>query len=74
MMTACLTEVQRDDDVDTDEEVYDTALKACSRDFNETRRRMEMYPAKQLVKNFEIKKRVAQPELYDRNGNFCAYE
>ena len=23
MMTACLTEVQRDDDVDTDEEVYD---------------------------------------------------
>ena len=35
---------------------------------------MEMYPAKQLVKNFEIKKRVAQPELYDRCGNFCAYE
>lgn len=41
--SACLTEVERDDDVDTDEEVYDTALKACSRDFNDTRRKMEQF-------------------------------
>ena len=30
--------VQLDDDVDTDEDVYDFALKQCSRDFNDARK------------------------------------
>ena len=33
----CLIEMKQDDDVDTDEEIFDNALKACSRDFNDTR-------------------------------------
>lgn len=68
-----ITEMQKDDDVDTDEEVYDTALKACSRDFNEARLKLESLSLNTFVNNCEIKKRVSQPELYDRNGKFCAF-
>lgn len=54
----CLTEMRQDDDVDTDEEVYDTAIKACSRDFNETRDMLDRYPPKQFLNNYDLKKRV----------------
>lgn len=54
-----ITEMQKDDDVDTDEEVYDMAIKACSRDFNEARRKLENLSLNTFVNNCEIKKRVA---------------
>ena len=65
-----LTECRQDDDVDTDEDVYDVALKACSRDFNSTRDLMEERPLNQMLNNFDLKKRVEQPENFDRNGKF----
>ena len=72
---SCIKEVQLDDDVDTDEDVYDSALKQCSRDFNEARHKMNNYPAiKSYLNNSGIKKRVQRPELFDRYGKFCAFE
>lgn len=59
--------------MDTDEEVYDVAIKACSRDFNEARLKLESLSLNTFVNNCEIKQRVSQPELYDRNGKFCAF-
>jgi len=56
--TDCLTEARQDDDVDTDEEVYDTAIKACSRDFNQTQNALDCKPPNQFLKNCDIKKRV----------------
>lgn len=53
----CLIPHRQDDDVDTDEEVYDAALKACSRDFTDARTKLDRQPAKQLINNFEIEKR-----------------
>ena len=50
--------MRQDDDVDTDEEVYDTAIKACSRDFNETRDMLERYTPRQFLNNYDLKKRV----------------
>ena len=67
----CLQEHRQDDDVDTDEEIFDQALKACSRDFNDVRRKLDRQPVSQLINNFEIQKRCAHPESYDRNGKFC---
>ena len=68
--SACLQEHRQDDDVDTDEEVFDQALKACSRDFNEVRAKLDRQPVNQLVNNVGIQKRCQHPEHYDRNGKF----
>jgi hypothetical protein len=51
----CLIKVDKDDDVETDEEVFDNALKACSRDFNDTRHKLETLSLNTFVKNFDIK-------------------
>ena len=32
-----LMEIKMDDDVDTDEDIYENAMRACSKDFNDTR-------------------------------------
>jgi len=60
--------------VDTDEDVYDHALKACSRDFNEARHKLQSYPKNTFINNFGIRKRVEQPEMFDRHGKFNAFE
>ena len=39
-----LMDLKKDDDVDTDEEIYDRALKGCSQDFNDARLYMEKSP------------------------------
>ena len=67
-----LVKVRQDDDVSTDEEVLDSALKACSRDYNETRQMIASIPQKQLINNFDVGKRVSFPDLFDRNGKFNA--
>jgi len=69
----CLIEMKQDDDVDTDEEIFDNALKACSRDFNDTRLKLETLSLNTFINNCDIKNRVARPEFFDRNGKFCAY-
>ena len=66
-----LVKVRQDDDVSTDEEIMDSALKACSRDYNETRQMIANIPPKQLINNFDFSKRVSHPDLFDRNGKFC---
>ena len=63
-----LVKLISDDDVDTDEEIYDRALKACSMDFNSTRKLAEKFPVKQIVNNAYLSQRVKRPELYDRCG------
>ena len=69
----CLIEMKQDDDVDTDEEIFDNALKACSRDFNDTRLKLETLSLNTFINHCDIKNRVTRPELFDRNGKFCAY-
>lgn len=54
----CLQDHSQDDDVDTDEDIFETALRACSRDFNDARTKLDRHPPYQLVNNFEIRKRV----------------
>ena len=66
-----LVKVRQDDDVSTDEEIMDSALKACSRDYNDTRQMIANIPPKQLINNFDFSKRVSHPDLFDRNGKFC---
>ena len=66
-----LVKVRQDDDVSTDEEIMDSALKACSRDYNDTRQMIASIPPKQLINNFDFSKRVSHPDLFDRNGKFC---
>lgn len=72
--SSCLTEIQQDDDVDTDEEVYEHALKACSRDFSEARHKLDSYRTDQFINNTGIRERVRQPEMFDRHGKFNAFE
>lgn len=50
----CLIEHDQDDDVDTDDEVKQTALQACSRDFNNARTLLDRTPVNHLINNFEI--------------------
>ena len=59
-----------DDDVDTDEEIYDNAMGAIRKDFKEAKKDLEKYGWFEIVNNREIKLRVANPELYDRNGKY----
>ena len=59
-----------DDDVDTDEEIYDNAIKAISRDFNFARSEQDSKPLGQVVNNLQIHRRVTNPDDYDRNGKF----
>ena len=61
----CLIEMKQDDDVDTDEEIFDNALKACSRDFNDTRLKLETLSLNTFINNCDIKNRVTRPELFD---------
>ena len=64
-----------DEDVDTDEDAMNNAIKCCSRDFISTKHyllpenlfRTQMI--KQNVKNCGVIDRVARPEEYDRNGH-----
>ena len=38
--------------------MYDVAIKACSRDFDIARTKLDRQPVNQLINNFEIHKRV----------------
>lgn len=40
----CLTEIRQDDDVETDEEIFDNALRKCSLDCNEARSKLDRSP------------------------------
>ena len=64
-----------DDDVDTDEETYDLALKECSANFLQTK---QYLPQSQIartksivnnVKNYFIEERVKHPDCFTRNGH-----
>ncbi len=63
-----------DEDVESDEDVLDLAIKACSNNFMETKRYLPLDPARRLqsiranVKNCFIAQRVAYPELFTRRG------
>ena len=57
-----------DDDVDTDEEIFDSALKGCSRDFTYARNEVDSKPLNQIVNNQSIIRRVTNPDDYDRTG------
>ena len=65
----CLIEMKQDDDVDTDEEIFDNALIACSRDFNDTRLKLETLPLISFINNCDIKTRVARPDLFDSKAD-----
>lgn len=69
-MTEYVLEVRGDDDVDTDEEIYDNARKACSRDFLDAREKVENNPLNLFVNNWEVERRVRHPEDYDRCAKF----
>ena len=68
-------ETERDEDVDSNEEVLDLAIKGCSRAFLETKRYLPLDSAMRLlsiktnVKNCYIAQRVAHPELFTRGGH-----
>ena len=59
-----------DDDVETDDEIYDNAMKMCSRDFINARNKVESLPLSQIVNNWDIDRRVRNPDDFDRNGKF----
>ena len=70
MLTQLQIETRMDDDVETDDEIYDNARKACSRDFLDARNKVETSAIEQIVNNCEIERRVKNPDDYDRNGKF----
>ena len=74
MLVESLIDVKLDDDVDTDEEINDQARKRCSLDWNHATHISETVPQKQFINNIELGHRVQHPEMYDRNGKFCAFE
>jgi hypothetical protein len=71
-MTEFQIEARGDDDVETDEEIMDNAIKAVSRDFLDARHKVDTMPLNQFVNNTEMPRRVAHPEDYDRCGKFRA--
>ena len=66
---------EMDEDVASDDDVLDLAIKACSNNFFETKRYLPLDPAMRLlsikanVKNCYIAQRVAHPELFTRSGH-----
>lgn len=71
MMEDNLIPVKQDDDVDTDEDIYEAALKQCSYDFSQTRDLVEKEKMNLILNNYDIKRRVQFPEFYDRAGKWC---
>ena len=63
-------EARMDDDVDTDEEIYSNAQDAIRGDYKEAlnENRKNKFNWERIVENCEISRRVARPDLYDRNG------
>ncbi len=68
-------DAEMDEDVASDDDVLDLAIKACSNNFFETKRYLPLDPAMRLlsikanVKNCYIAQRVAHPELFTRSGH-----
>ncbi len=62
-----------DDDVASDEEILNNALRTCRRDANDCVVKKNMHGWKKIVSNVEIERRVRNPDLFDRNGKFNAY-
>ena len=60
--------------METDEEVYNNALRACSKDYLQTLNMVNKHPLNTFVNNVELRHRVEKPELYDRAGKFNAYK
>jgi hypothetical protein len=65
-------EARRDDDVDTDDEVYDHARDAVRNDFKAAchENRKANYDWSKFVNNCGIEQRVAMPDYYDRDGKY----
>ena len=61
-----------DDDVDTDEEIYNNAQNAIRNDFKEAQAdyKRHKFNAKLFINNCEIRQRVNRPDSYDRNGKY----
>ena len=62
-----------DDDVDTDDDVMESARHACARDFKDARHRVRRLGWNNITNNSDIRHRVSNPEYYDRTGKFVAY-
>jgi hypothetical protein len=62
-----------DDDVASDEEILNNALRTCRRDANDAVVKKNIHGWKKIVSNVEIERRVRNPDLFDRNGKFNAY-
>ena len=59
-----------DDDVETDEEVMENALKTCLNDCWETMHKLALNSWRKIVNNCEIMRRCQHPEDFNRNGKF----
>ena len=69
-VTDLAIEAREDDDVQTDDEVYDNCMNSIKRELKRAETRVKKTGFNKLVNNINIKKRVAHPENYDREGKF----
>ena len=66
----CQIEARMDDDVDTDEEIFNNASDACYGDYKEALNELKRckFNWESIVANCYISRRVERPDLFDRNG------
>ncbi len=80
-LTACASyerfaaDAKKDEDVASDEDVLDLAIKCCSHNFLQTKRYLPLDPLQRhqsiryFVKNCSIAQRVAYPDFFTRSGH-----
>ena len=72
-ISACQIEARIDDDVDTDEEIMESALKTCDKDFQYANFKLNLLGWNNVTNNCDISHRVSNPEYYNRAGKFEAF-
>lgn len=66
-----LLDAYQDDDVDTDEDVLNSAMRSCESDLRKAENRITRDDGSysySIVRNIDIKMRTQRPDFYDRNG------